>query len=1315
MKWIGITVILFFANTTSMGQVAISAKGTKITIDTSKWKISGSNIFNKNSGNVGIGISNPTAQLHTSGDVRFEGIGINTTNLKILTADGSGNITTRILSNLLSGSAITSVNGLTNSSQTFLTSSTGSDFSISSIGSVHSFNLPNASATSRGALTSSDWTTFNGKENSLIFSTGITRNTNTITINTTQNINTLSNLSSNGLIKTSGGTGFLSIATAGTDYSAGTSPLATGILKSSNGTGALSIAVASDFPTLNQNTTGNAATVTTNANLTGEVTSVGNASTITNGTVSNIKLANIPANSIKGNNTGTAAASLDLNASQVTAMLNVFSPTLKGLTPLSGGGTVNFLRADGNWAAPPASSGTVTSVSIEEMNGLSGTVTNPTTTPSIALGTNINGMVIADGVGFLAATPGTNYSEGTSNLSTGLLKSTAGTGNLSIADASDFPILNQNTTGNAATATTSTNAMITDDNLTNISSRILWSVGVGTQGIKTSSGKLTFNPSNGTLASTIFSGSGSALTNIPNNATTATASNIPSTIVSRDASGNFSAGTISANSFIGIFNGTAATVTTNANLTGPITSIGNATSINNNVVANTMLSTVNSQTFKGRSTTGTGNVEDLTIAQAKTMLNLSGSNSGDQTIALTGDITGSGTGSFNTTIGTGTVTYAKIQNISTSNKVLGRSSVGPGNIEELNTTGSGNVVRSNSPTLLNPVGIMKTDVGLSNVDNTSDLAKPISILTQSALDLKINLSEKGANNGLASLDAGGKVLSSQLPLGSQIYKGTWNATTNTPILSDGVGTTGWTYRVAVGGTINLGSGTITFSVGDDAIYNGTVWQRNPSSADVTSVNSQTGSVVLTTDNINEGVVNRYFSDSRVKNILSTSSPLNYNTSTGSFSIAQGTSSTNGFISASDWNLFNGKQAAGNYITNLFGDISANGPGSVSTTIANNAVTYNKIQAMTPNKLLGSGLSGNAVGEISLGSGLSFSGNTLNASSAGGTLTGIGIVGANGFSGSIENATTNPSITLSTSETGMLKGTNGSLVTAINGIDYSTGTSLLNTGILKSTTGTGNLSIASAIDFPVLNQNTTGNAATVTTNANLTGPVTSVGNATSVSPNVVTNGMLAQTASQIFKGRTTVGTGNVEDLTTTQATAMLNTFTSSAKGLVPASGGGTNNFLRADGTFAAPSGTVYRSLVTITADVINNNSVANTLADVTGLFFNVVAGNTYRFYALIPYTSAATTNGSRWTINAPASTLLSYSSRYTLSSTSQTINYASAINIPTACNNTSTTNANIAIIEGIIKPSANGTLQIRFASELASTAITAKAGASLEYW
>lgn len=92
---------------------------------------------------------------------------------------------------------------------------------------------------------------------------------------------------------------------------------------------------------------------------------------------------------------------------------------------------------------------------------------------------------------------------------------------------------------------------------------------------------------------------------------------------------------------------------------------------------------------------------------------------------------------------------------------------------------------------------------------------------------------------------------------------------------------------------------------------------------------------------------------------------------------------------------------------------------------------------------------------------------------------------------------------------------------------------------------------------------------------LTGDVTagpgSGSQAATIANDAVTNAKLANMATQTFKGRTTAGTGDPEDLTGTQATAMLDAFTSGLKGLAPASGGGTTNFLRADGTWAAPGG------------------------------------------------------------------------------------------------------------------------------------------------
>ena len=80
------------------------------------------------------------------------------------------------------------------------------------------------------------------------------------------------------------------------------------------------------------------------------------------------------------------------------------------------------------------------------------------------------------------------------------------------------------------------------------------------------------------------------------------------------------------------------------------------------------------------------------------------------------------------------------------------------------------------------------------------------------------------------------------------------------------------------------------------------------------------------------------------------------------------------------------------------------------------------------------------------------------------------------------------------------------------------------------------SAAGLTNFPILNQNTTGNAATVTTNANLTGVVTSVGNATSIANGAITNSMLANGAVAKLSG-TNTGDQDLSGLATTAALAL----------------------------------------------------------------------------------------------------------------------------------------------------------------------------------
>lgn len=97
---------------------------------------------------------------------------------------------------------------------------------------------------------------------------------------------------------------------------------------------------------------------------------------------------------------------------------------------------------------------------------------------------------------------------------------------------------------------------------------------------------------------------------------------------------------------------------------------------------------------------------------------------------------------------------------------------------------------------------------------------------------------------------------------------------------------------------------------------------------------------------------------------------------------------------------------------------------------------------------------------------------------------------------------------------------------------------------------------------------------------LTSDVTGTGTgsfAATIANDAVTNAKLANMATQTIKGRTTAGTGDPEDLTATQATAILNAFTGDSgaggvKGLVPApAAGDASKFLKGDGTFASIPG------------------------------------------------------------------------------------------------------------------------------------------------
>jgi hypothetical protein len=145
------------------------------------------------------------------------------------------------------------------------------------------------------------------------------------------------------------------------------------------------------------------------------------------------------------------------------------------------------------------------------------------------------------------------------------------------------------------------------------------------------------------------------------------------------------------------------------------------------------------------------------------------------------------------------------------------------------------------------------------------------------------------------------------------------------------------------------------------------------------------------------------------------------------------------------------------------------------------------------------------------------------------------------------------------------------------------------------------SAAALTGFPTFNQNTTGNAATVTTNANLTGPVTSTGNATAIGTGAISNTMLANSAVALLSG-----TNSGDNATNTQYSGLVTnaTHTGDATGSTVLTLVTVNSNVGTFGTASSvPTVTVNgKGLITAavnTAIQVTESQVTNLVSDLAG--------------------------------------------------------------------------------------------------------------------
>lgn len=132
---------------------------------------------------------------------------------------------------------------------------------------------------------------------------------------------------------------------------------------------------------------------------------------------------------------------------------------------------------------------------------------------------------------------------------------------------------------------------------------------------------------------------------------------------------------------------------------------------------------------------------------------------------------------------------------------------------------------------------------------------------------------------------------------------------------------------------------------------------------------------------------------------------------------------------------------------------------------------------------------------------------------------------------------------------------------------------------------------------------------------------------------------------------------------------------------------------------------------VTADIVN---ATTTLADITSLSYPVLSGVRYSFAIVIGYIVNATTTGTRFVLNGPATSFLTYqydSPTATAAATTRVGAHYNAYLLPAAAGaNTPFTSGNTVTMTGTIIPSANGNLVPQFSSEVAvANAVTIKAG------